>query len=216
MSVKIHRKEYKTVAERVNDIHANQENLSITTELVSWEGGIVIMKATVTILKADNPDSPNVFTGHAYEKEGSTQINKTSALENCETSAIGRALAAAGYGGTEYASANEVENAIHQQKAKPEKSLQELNDEIDKKFNDKVSRDVDKELAEIQGKLKPSDINKILISFKAFHVTGEMLCAKIGKPSAEWDMADKETFLLYHAELKKGKAVTSIFPEMKI
>ena len=36
-------------------------------------------------------------TGYAYEKEGSSFINKTSALENCETSAVGRALAILGF-----------------------------------------------------------------------------------------------------------------------
>ena len=110
MPVMIHGKEYRTVAERVSDIHNNNQDksLSIETELVSWNEGIVIFKATVTT-------GCGLFTGYAYEKEGASQINKTSALENCETSSIGRALAAAGFGGTEYASANEVQNAITQQ-----------------------------------------------------------------------------------------------------
>ncbi len=110
MPVTIHGKEYKTVAERVSDIHNihKDKSLSIETELVSWNEGIVIFKATVTT-------GCGLFTGYAYEREGASQINKTSALENCETSSIGRALAAAGYGGTEYASANEVQNAITQQ-----------------------------------------------------------------------------------------------------
>ena len=110
MTIKIHGKEYKTVAERVNEIHADHEGkqLSIETELVSWDGGIVVFKATITTPQG-------VFTGHAYEDEGKGQINSTSALENCETSAIGRAAASASYAGTEFASANEVQNAIHQQ-----------------------------------------------------------------------------------------------------
>ena len=53
--------------------------------------------------------------GHAEENRARGQVNKTSALENCETSAIGRALANLGLGGAEFASANEVENAIYQQ-----------------------------------------------------------------------------------------------------
>jgi hypothetical protein len=112
MPVKIHGKEYKTVAERVADIHTIHKDkpLSIETDLVSWNDGVVIFKATVTT-------GAGIFTGYAYEREGASQINKTSALENCETSSIGRALAAAGYGGTEYASANEVQNAIKQQKS---------------------------------------------------------------------------------------------------
>jgi len=48
---------------------------------------------------------------------GSTTINKTSAMENCETSAVGRALAFAGFGGSEIASANEVEAALAKQNA---------------------------------------------------------------------------------------------------
>ena len=110
MTVKIHGREYKTVAERVNEIHSLYKNkpLSIETELVSWESPIVIFKATVTTPQG-------TFTGHAYEDEGKGQINSTSALENCETSAIGRCLASAGLAGSQFASANEVQNAIHQQ-----------------------------------------------------------------------------------------------------
>jgi hypothetical protein len=118
MPVMIHNKEYHTVAERIhllNDLLRKQEKeYSLNTELISWENGVVIMKATLTIITGE---SVLTYTGHAYEKEDSSQINKTSALENCETSAIGRALSAASFGGgNEYASANEVENAIHKQK----------------------------------------------------------------------------------------------------
>ena len=52
----------------------------------------------------------------AYEKENSTFINKTSYIENCETSALGRALGIAGFGiDTSVASAEEVQNAINNQ-----------------------------------------------------------------------------------------------------
>jgi len=111
MPVKIHGRNYRTVAERVNELHTDYKTkkLSVITELVSWTNGIVIMKATVTT-------NQGVFTGHAYEREDQGNINKTSALENCETSCIGRALASAGYAGAEFASANEVQTAIKQQK----------------------------------------------------------------------------------------------------
>lgn len=134
MPVNIHNKEYYTVAERINLLsdlmHKQDKTYSLTTELISWENEVVIMKATLTITSYKNEHASigtleayttiSTYTGHAYEKEDSSQINKTSALENCETSAIGRALSAAGFGGgNEYASANEVENAIHQQKFNP-------------------------------------------------------------------------------------------------
>jgi hypothetical protein len=68
------------------------------------------MKATISDEKGRV-----IATGHAEEVRASSQINKTSALENAETSAIGRALAALGMAGTEFASADEVAQAIKQQ-----------------------------------------------------------------------------------------------------
>lgn len=110
MPVNIHGKEYKTVAERVAEFReALGHDFSIVTEIIS-AGEIVQMKAAVI-----SEEGRVIATGFAEEVRGSTNINKTSALENCETSAVGRALAAFGYGGTEYASADEVAAAIAQQ-----------------------------------------------------------------------------------------------------
>ena len=59
-----------------------------------------------------------VATGHAHEERSGSHINKTSYVENCETSAIGRALAMMGIGiDTSIASANEVNDAIAKQSA---------------------------------------------------------------------------------------------------
>lgn len=111
--VKIHNKEYKTVALRVNEFleSARHKEWSIETDLIS-DGNLVVIKS---IIKDESGRIRG--TGYAEELRGSTNINKTSALENCETSAIGRALSAVGFGGTEYASANEVTDAIIQQTA---------------------------------------------------------------------------------------------------
>ena len=111
--VKIHNREYLTVALRVTQFRQDvgNDNWCIATEIVHRDNETVVMKASILdengVLKA---------TGHSEEKRSSSQINKTSALENAETSAIGRALAALGYVGTEFASADEVANAIGQQK----------------------------------------------------------------------------------------------------
>jgi hypothetical protein len=56
-----------------------------------------------------------IATGYAEEVRTASKINRTSALENCETSAVGRALAFFGLAGSEIASADEVANAIQQQ-----------------------------------------------------------------------------------------------------
>ena len=109
MSVKIHGKDYKTVAERVTEFHKeHKDNKSIITEIIQFKDGIVVVKAVVKIAE-------DVFCGHAYEELGSSPINTTSALENCETSAIGRALASAGYLGSEFASADELVGALNKQ-----------------------------------------------------------------------------------------------------
>ena len=109
MPVKIHGKYYKTVAERVTEFHnEHKDNKSILTEIIQFKDGIVVVKAVVKI-------GESIFCGHAYEELGSSKINETSALENCETSAIGRALASAGYLGSEFASADELVGALNKQ-----------------------------------------------------------------------------------------------------
>lgn len=104
-------KEYAEVNQRIKAYRMVYPDGSITTEIISIENGIVIMKAYVT----DN-DNNIIATGTAYEKEDSSYINKTSYIENCETSAIGRALGIAGFGiDVSVASAEEVQNAINNQ-----------------------------------------------------------------------------------------------------
>jgi len=119
MSVNIHGKEYRTVAERINLFYERYNNkiTAITTEVVKDEKNIVQVKATISAKdKIENPTFFVFGNGFAEEDRTKGRINSTSALENCETSAIGRALASIGLGGEEYASANEVENARYQQK----------------------------------------------------------------------------------------------------
>ncbi len=102
-------KDYVEVNVRVERFYEKYPEGRISTQLLSWENGIVVMKAEVYRSYQDSVPSA---TGHAYEKEGSTFINKTSALENCETSAVGRALALLGFEiKKSIASKEEVENA---------------------------------------------------------------------------------------------------------
>jgi len=107
--VKIHGREYKTVALRVSEFRAEypiEKGWSISTELLYQDEAKVIVKAIVA--HGNEPRG----SGHAEEYRDASKINRTSALEVAETSAIGRALAAIGLAGTEYASANEVLTAI--------------------------------------------------------------------------------------------------------
>ena len=115
--VNIHGKEYKTVAKRVDEFRKEHgTKLSIITSIVSIDERMVVMKAEIS-----DEAQRVIATGYAEEHRQASQINRTSALENCETSAIGRALANFGLGGGEYASADEVANAISQQNQAPVK-----------------------------------------------------------------------------------------------
>lgn len=96
----------------------------ITTEILSNENGVCLMKATIT----DGQDHV-LGTGHAYEKETSSFINKTSYIENCETSAVGRALAMVGIGtDSSMCSAEELVNAITNQGEKDKSKKATTND----------------------------------------------------------------------------------------
>ncbi len=111
--VNIHGKQYKTVALRVGEFREGykiDDGWGIETQCYSVDAQTVIMRAVIT-----DPQGRVVATGYAEEERSQRGINSTSALENAETSAIGRALAAAGYAGTEYASADEVAQAVSKQ-----------------------------------------------------------------------------------------------------
>jgi hypothetical protein len=110
--VDIRGKQYETVALRVQKFRAAHPDKSLTTEMIARDDECVVMRAVISA-----EDGRVLATGHSEEYRKASQINRTSALENAETSAIGRALAAYGFGGTEFATANEVANAIHQQGA---------------------------------------------------------------------------------------------------
>lgn len=105
-------KQYTEVNQRIKAFRMLFPTGTIKTELLADEDGRCIMRAEVydgDLLLA---------TGTAYEREQSSYINKTSYIENCETSAVGRALGMLGLGiDASVASKEEVENAIQQQAA---------------------------------------------------------------------------------------------------
>ena len=120
-TIDIKGKDYVLINERIRYFRETYEDGQILTEILSNENGVCLFKATVTI------NGKVVSTGHAQEKEGSTFINKTSYIENAETSAIGRALGIAGIGiDTSIATYEEVKNAINNQNNDDEKSKLEI------------------------------------------------------------------------------------------
>ena len=104
-------KAYAEVNQRIKAFRMCYPNGSISTEILALADGVVTMRATVC-----NEEGQVLGTGTAQEKETSSFINKTSYIENCETSAVGRALGMCGFGiDTSVASAEEVQNAINNQ-----------------------------------------------------------------------------------------------------
>lgn len=85
---------YETVEDRLARFWTDHPDGRIATELVAQDGDQVIFKAAIYF---DAGDPIPRSTGFAEELRGSSPVNKTSHLENCETSAIGRALANCGY-----------------------------------------------------------------------------------------------------------------------
>ena len=108
-TVSIKGKQYSTVAERHRFLLKYFPETRIDEQIFFQDEKRVITKTTLYI--GETPYA----TGHAEEKRDSSFINKTSALENCLSSSLGRCLAAFGLHGSEFASAEELANALKQQ-----------------------------------------------------------------------------------------------------
>lgn len=108
-AIKIQGKEYVLVADRIIYFNNEYDHGSITTQLISDPtSDHIIVKATVK----PNANEQREFTGYSQAVVGQGYINKTSALENAETSAVGRALAMMGIGVIDsVASADELNKA---------------------------------------------------------------------------------------------------------
>jgi len=129
-TVDIKGKAYVTVNERIKYFREHFTGYRLITDIVyqkdadyltwddkgetkgAWRSAEICFKASIL-----NEKGETVATGYAMEKADSSYINKTSFVENCETSAWGRALANFAIGvDASVASADEVANAIKNQK----------------------------------------------------------------------------------------------------
>ena len=125
LSMAIHNKNYITVANKIGILRKHfGTRATVTTKIIEntdsifddngkmKKSGKVIVKTNIFI------DRELVSTGTAEEFRAASPINKTSALENCETSSVGRALSFLGLTNSEVASAEEVQQAKKQQAVK--------------------------------------------------------------------------------------------------
>lgn len=141
-------KDYAEVPQRIKAFRSLFPNGAIETSIISNDNQMVVMKATVR-----DEEGHVLGEGHAYEKESSSFINKTSYIENCETSAVGRALGMCGFGiDTSVASYEEVANAIsNQDRMKAEKAMEttpKTEEEARKKCSEAQANFVEKLVAE--------------------------------------------------------------------
>lgn len=157
-------KEYAEVNQRIKAFRMLFPLGKILTEMVSNENGVCVFRCSVY------NGEELLGTGHAYEKENSTFINKTSYIENCETSAVGRALGMCGIGiDTAVASYEEVANAIEQQKPQNKGEKQAKNErtnENNTKTNTKEQKQF-RPMNEVQYKMitsLPEELQKFIVS----------------------------------------------------
>ena len=143
--IKIKGKDYVEVHERVTYLRENfgdKDNMfGISTKVIEWnkEAKEVIIQAWIT-------DQTGRIVGsgiaHEWQDDPNSFVNATSYVENCETSAIGRALAAFGIGIEDaYASANEVKAAIKKQESKSEKKSQNKTDDLIDQMESNIPED---------------------------------------------------------------------------
>ncbi len=141
-------KAYAEVNQRTKAFRMVYPEGTINTEIISLENGICTMKATIM------NEGKILGTGFAQEKEGSTFINKTSYVENCETSAVGRALGMCGFGiDTSICSADELQNALLNQERLTEENPKESKPKIEYATEDQIA----KLTKEYQGKREKLD-----------------------------------------------------------
>lgn len=110
-------KRYTSAAVRVELMRRHLGPLGLETSIVHYgreQGDPIVVRAVI----ADETGRV-LATGHAEEIRGAGNVNRTSALENAETSAIGRALAALGVSGGEFASVNEMDKVDAMERQAP-------------------------------------------------------------------------------------------------
>ena len=161
-TIDIRGRSYVTVSERIKYFVETHPGWVIYTEIIERTPEEVLMKAVVR-------DEEGNFKaeGLAHEMRNSSMVNKTSYIENCQTSAIGRALGFLGIGISDsIASAEEVSNAISKQEAinkEPELLLEEIRKQlkniVDREFAKKAETYISKNnnaklLRQVLGKIE--------------------------------------------------------------
>lgn len=178
-TVKIKDKEYAEVSQRIKAFRMCYPEGSIRTYIISNENGVCVIRAEVMT------DQGRVLgTGTAFEEQSANYINKVSYIENCETSAVGRALGMAGFGvDVAVASAEEVMNANQTTKtAKKPKKDEPSQEEVE---NMKIT-DAMVEALSMRINTDHIDCDKLLAMYKVKTVP-ELTMKKLRNINEHWD-----------------------------
>ena len=125
-TINIKGKKYVEVNERLKYFRSNYPNHSLTSRITHIDSEMVVVQSEIL-----DPEGRVLASGHAHEEKSASFINKTSYVENCETSSWGRALANFGIGiDSSVASADEVETAIKKQSKEKKKMSAKVFEEM--------------------------------------------------------------------------------------
>ena len=123
------KKEYAPVHERIKAFRTLEPDGDINTEIIAQDEKTITIRATIYA-----SDGRRLATGHAHEEKGKGMVNSTSHVENCETSAVGRALANLGIGiDAAFTSADEMAEAINRQHEEIAQAMEKPDAKINKK-----------------------------------------------------------------------------------
>lgn len=152
---------YVEVNERIKAFRKVFPEGFILTDMVKNEEGLCIFRAEVGYYVGGELKVV-LGTGTAYENEGSSFINKTSYIENCETSAVGRALGMAGFGiDDDVASAEEIKGTQAQSEADKAANQQKALNDLRAMYEKNGGKTWNKYLAEIAPDGMTNDIYKV-------------------------------------------------------
>ena len=207
-------KQYTKVQDRIEVFREVWgDELGINTQILSsppyHKGDIFIMRASIT--RSYAPTTMTLATGHAMEIIASDSFTSTAFVEVAETSAIGRALAAFGLHGGEYASAEEIQNVPNKQRAlnESQQSEQEVIETAFIKANetDITTRKIT--LDDYHEKLSFGDANFVCKTL----VAAGSLAKNMGELSAYWSNNEKVIDLLKESDMDMHTRVVDFFKQ---
>jgi len=204
-------KKYTQVVHRMEAFRREHgTDFGLDTEILVNDGKRVVVKAIIT-----DKDNRRVGAGMAEEIRGQGLVNTTSALENAETSAIGRALASLGLAGGEYASANEMDAVVRKTenlKSTPPKEVrsevvansyssnQEKSSPPPTETWEEIQEKIEKKIAGIKGKMYSVEIRK---EARLNDLRGEFIAFKDQYGDHEKFADIKKTFIDAQTELSR-------------